>query len=895
MKNQKSRTNVARTALSLGLSWLLVWGGVPAPALAAVVEEQPSVDQSVVEVSSDDQQNSDDQQDVLGITVLDDTSSNPIVNEVDEDDGDGEEPIIEPMSGGYGQGVIDEGNEAPVMGISNEEPLSELVKVEEVEAPEVVTNESVALATQSEAALEASEPLKTSISGSAVSGTSESPYGLTNEQLVNGYLQELIDESLPGSHVGLRTQSASSNFTGNMGKVYEYLKTEIKKVAAGTRSDTVFTIDLDMLGTPHSWTASQLGVSNFSTNTNINNAYKAALNKLGIDKDKLISALIADCPYDLYWYGARNVYQAFGCHVIEGPKLELTDPMTFTLHVANSYQDGDDTHVKSGSLAAAKTALQNAQSIVSKHKDEGTMQMLKSFSDEICKWVDYDFATPRNSAYGNPWQLVNVFDGNTSTKVLCEGYAKAFKYLCDYANKPGVECLTVTGTMHGGTGAGAHMWNVVRLNNAKSYVVDVTNCDDGTIGQPAKEGENPFLFMRCYQSGSYADGFSFNAGGKTIKYTYDAATKNLNGQTVLSIVKGTQISSKTATVAAKTYTGSSQANGITVKGLTEGEDYTIKWPSGCIKAGTYTATLTGLGNYVGTKSVQFTIKKDKPVINIASTSVTKTYGDAAFSVNATKTKGDDKIKYKSSNTSVASVNSSGKITLKSSGTTTITAYMNANTNFEAASKTMKLTVKKAKNPLTLKVKKAVKSVKYKPTTKVSTGANVKKSKAQGTVTFANSSSDTTAKNFTINKSTGAITLPANTQGGKYTVKITATALGNAKYEKGTASATYTIEVKPITSKLKVKAKTQNFRESDLASGAETVTPLTVTNPANNTKYEKVSGKSNLTLNTKTGAVTIAKGTKKGTYTMRVKVKAPATNNYKEKTKTVTVRVKVKKG
>ena len=57
--------------------------------------------------------------------------------------------------------------------------------------------------------------------------------------------------------------------------------------------------------------------------------------------------------------------------------------------------------------------------------------------------------------------------------MVCEGYAKAFQYLCEKST-PQIKCYNVTGTMDGGD----HMWIVVEQGGTR-YLVDVTNCDDG--------------------------------------------------------------------------------------------------------------------------------------------------------------------------------------------------------------------------------------------------------------------------------------------------------------------------------------------------------------------------------------------------------------------------------
>src|SRR5699024_4822589 len=77
------------------------------------------------------------------------------------------------------------------------------------------------------------------------------------------------------------------------------------------------------------------------------------------------------------------------------------------------------------------------------------------------------------------WQIIYVFDQDPETKVVCEAYAKAFQYLCDQTefDDQKIECCTVSGTMNGIV----HMWNIVTMPDGKNYIVDPTNCDEGTL------------------------------------------------------------------------------------------------------------------------------------------------------------------------------------------------------------------------------------------------------------------------------------------------------------------------------------------------------------------------------------------------------------------------------
>ena len=133
---------------------------------------------------------------------------------------------------------------------------------------------------------------------------------------------------------------------------------------------------------------------------------------------------------------------------------------------------------------AVTDAAANIRTILADNKSKSDYDKLKAYRDWIRDHVEYNHsaADDDSTPYGNPWQLVWVFDNDSSTKVVCEGYSKAFKYLCDATAFQGsVSAICVTGVMSGGTGSGPHMWNVVTMNNGYRYLVDVTNDHDGSL------------------------------------------------------------------------------------------------------------------------------------------------------------------------------------------------------------------------------------------------------------------------------------------------------------------------------------------------------------------------------------------------------------------------------
>lgn len=150
---------------------------------------------------------------------------------------------------------------------------------------------------------------------------------------------------------------------------------------------------------------------------------------------------------------------------------------------------------------------------------------------------------------------------------------------------------------------------------------------------------------------------------------------------------------------AYTYTGSELKPTPTVKygstTLTKGTDYTVSYTNN-INSGTgyviVTAIGDGAGDYVGSKSAEFTIDKATPTASFLTSNLL--CGILEKDINNTlTTNSDGDVTYSSSNISVATVDSTGIITPVSIGSCTITANVAEGINFKASSLSYTLTVK----------------------------------------------------------------------------------------------------------------------------------------------------------------------------------------------------------
>ena len=147
-----------------------------------------------------------------------------------------------------------------------------------------------------------------------------------------------------------------------------------------------------------------------------------------------------------------------------------------------------------------------------------------------------------------------------------------------------------------------------------------------------------------------------------------------------------------------TYTGAQIQPAVTVtvggKELVKDKDYTVTYGENK-NVGTGTVIIKAMGNYAFDEYTQpFTIEKAEQTLSFEKDAVNTTYGKT-FTNTLTHSKGDGEITYVSSESTVATVDGSGNVTIVGAGTTTITATAAATTNYKEGSASYTLTVDQA--------------------------------------------------------------------------------------------------------------------------------------------------------------------------------------------------------
>ena len=294
------------------------------------------------------------------------------------------------------------------------------------------------------------------------------------------------------------------------------LKGKIKEVAAGNLASTQFSFANTWTKTKAEWGITGEVISGGALTQQASEAIKA---KLGLDA--LMQKQLLEMPYELYWYNkTKGVSMGYRVR-ISGENVTVYE-LTISMNVSQDYAkfvsaiSYNPFEADTAKTRAAATAAANALNVVAANTGKNDYEKLVSYREYIKGEVSYNTdAAGGGYPYGDPWQLIYVFDGYSATNVVCEGYAKAFQYLCDltFQNQEGrPSSALVSGKMDGGD----HMWNVVAIGG-RNYLVDVTNCDTDSIGAPDK------LFLCGAAENVVGKQYTVTLG-KTIVYEYDEKT-----------------------------------------------------------------------------------------------------------------------------------------------------------------------------------------------------------------------------------------------------------------------------------------------------------------------------------------------------------------------------------
>lgn len=299
--------------------------------------------------------------------------------------------------------------------------------------------------------------------------------------------------------------------------IYRKMTDLAKSISSGEQDKAILHLNIsEMLG-KQAFTSKELGVRS----VNEKNAGKLSSKLIHYDLDDLILQIGYEYPFEFFWFNkAVDLKTEFEAPYAEDNTLYMPEEITMYLTVCEDYRGADRYTVDLNAIKKAQEAQNYALEIVDQAKNMADYDKLLYYRNRICAETDYfrDTEGRYNSheSYGSPSQMLWVFDQDPDTNVRCEGYTKAFQFLCDHTEFDGsVWCFTVRGVKdeHNTN----HCWNIIHMDDGKFYFTDITASDVSST-------ENHMVgFLQGVDDGSISRGFMMDG----VKYRYLRSTIDL--------------------------------------------------------------------------------------------------------------------------------------------------------------------------------------------------------------------------------------------------------------------------------------------------------------------------------------------------------------------------------
>ncbi len=214
------------------------------------------------------------------------------------------------------------------------------------------------------------------------------------------------------------------------------------------------------------WTGADAGTENVAYQLETQLPYSEVnVNQIYHNAQTAFDAFVYDYP-EVFWL--RDITVSIG-------RSPSTNLLVSILLIGNERYAGAKSEVRK-----FKQAVENETGLVKGRLPQNADRytIVKTIHDYICETTEYDYQ-------GINYREINgyIYYDTAHTAagiflkdriVVCEGYAKAFKILC---RQFGIECALIIGQASGEN----HMWNYVKMDDGKWYLVDTT-WDDQSSG-----------------------------------------------------------------------------------------------------------------------------------------------------------------------------------------------------------------------------------------------------------------------------------------------------------------------------------------------------------------------------------------------------------------------------
>ena len=258
------------------------------------------------------------------------------------------------------------------------------------------------------------------------------------------------------------------------------------------------------------------------------NVHKAYHDEMTFFKDYLAISLDYDYP-EAFWINPQKLYfnEGFESYQISQTISPMGDVSIilctkYTLYMRLAVNDvperiydefledvgGDSLSFRYNTVTMFNNSI---DSIFSEYHFTSRYDELSFFNECLTKHNGYcsgsltAFPTIRSS-----YSAIMGRSGETGP--VCEGYARAFKVLCD---RSGIPCILVVGDAQpdGESSPEHHMWNEVQMEDGLWYAVDVTwndPVDDSKADEACSGLENDFWFLKGKNDSVAVNDFCFS-------------------------------------------------------------------------------------------------------------------------------------------------------------------------------------------------------------------------------------------------------------------------------------------------------------------------------------------------------------------------------------------------
>lgn len=325
--------------------------------------------------------------------------------------------------------------------------------------------------------------------------------------------------------------------------------------------------------------------------------------------------------------------------------------------------------------------------------------------------VTFTYSKTQDGTYGAMPTVTNVSDGGTiyykASAPNHNDAAGSFTVTVDKASQtapaaPTKASATITSITLTAITNGEYSKDGISWQTSPTFTGLTMNTEYSfyqRIAGDANHNASPASQPTTIRTNNHAHNWSYQASGAAITATCGNSDNGHSGSTTdtltIAAPAGTPVYDGTTTFPATIADNKTSVGGITMLPEIQyekknGETWNTASSEAPKDAGTYRAGITV--DTDKTAYVEYTIAKAAGSISYTTESVNKTYGDAAFTNELTKT-GDGTVSYASDNTAVATVNSAtGEVTIVGAGTATITATAADGSNYTYAAKTASYTL-----------------------------------------------------------------------------------------------------------------------------------------------------------------------------------------------------------